>query len=182
MMPELAPLLAKGQALVDAITFDENGAMVAGEWRGGNGGMVSRSTIMAADALRAELLAWQPARRAAKTGLSRTVLAELGVKLDRALVAERAALVFAETPENPDGTDEGQRAFEAASRRTRAVAEQIAAIPAVTLDDLRVKAKAFAWAQDLARMHPESLQCRLTHGLVDPLLDGTIPAPPAITE
>lgn len=57
-------LLAKAQALVDAITFDENGAMIAGEWRGGNGGMVSRPTIVAADALRTELLAWKAGRDA----------------------------------------------------------------------------------------------------------------------
>ena len=66
-MADLTPgtvtaLLAKAQALVDAVTFDENGTMVAGIWMGGNGGMVSRSTIVATDALRAELLVWKGGR------------------------------------------------------------------------------------------------------------------------
>ena len=51
-------LVAKAHALVDAVTFDENGAMVAGQWVGGNGGMISRQTIIAAHALRLELSGW----------------------------------------------------------------------------------------------------------------------------
>jgi len=44
-----------GKALVDAITFDESGAMVAGKYQGGNGGLISRQTIIKADQLRRAL-------------------------------------------------------------------------------------------------------------------------------
>lgn len=49
MTPELR---RKIQALIDAIDFDNNGAMVAGQWVGGNGGQLSRETIKRVDALR----------------------------------------------------------------------------------------------------------------------------------
>ena len=45
-------LIEGSQALVDAISFDMNGAMIAGRWQGGNGGMISRETLIKADALR----------------------------------------------------------------------------------------------------------------------------------
>lgn len=56
---ELNALRAKAKALVDAVGFDDNGAMVAGRWIGGNGGLLSRETIAAADALRGELDRWK---------------------------------------------------------------------------------------------------------------------------
>jgi len=64
-------LLAKAQALVDAVGFDDNGAIVAGQYVGGNGGLLSRETLKAADALRIELAVWRHSRttsRADKTG------------------------------------------------------------------------------------------------------------------
>lgn len=48
-------LRARIQALIDAIDFDNNGAMIASEYRGGNGGLISRNTIRAVDALRRAL-------------------------------------------------------------------------------------------------------------------------------
>ena len=47
-----ARLIEDSQALVDAISFDMNGAMIAGRWQGGNGGLISRETLIKADALR----------------------------------------------------------------------------------------------------------------------------------
>ena len=45
--------LAKAaQALLDAVTFDDCGALIAGKYQGGNGGMISRETTRKADALR----------------------------------------------------------------------------------------------------------------------------------
>ncbi len=41
-----------GKALVDAITFDESGTMIAGKYQGGNGGLISRSTTAKADHFR----------------------------------------------------------------------------------------------------------------------------------
>lgn len=41
-----------GKALVDAITFDDSGAMIAGKYQGGNGGLISRETVVKADMLR----------------------------------------------------------------------------------------------------------------------------------
>jgi len=55
----LADLIAKAKALVDAVSLDDTGRLVAGRWVGGNGGLLSRSTLQAADALRAELELWK---------------------------------------------------------------------------------------------------------------------------
>lgn len=52
MTPDLR---AKIQALIDAIDFDNNGSMVAGQWVGGHGGLISRETIRAVDRLRRAL-------------------------------------------------------------------------------------------------------------------------------
>jgi len=35
--------------LVDAVNFDVNGAMIGNQWRGGNGGLVSRETLIKVD-------------------------------------------------------------------------------------------------------------------------------------
>lgn len=48
-------LAIKARALLDAVDFDNNGAMVAGHLVGGNGGLISRDTIKAADELRKAL-------------------------------------------------------------------------------------------------------------------------------
>lgn len=45
----------KAKALLDAVEFDNNGAMVAGKLVGGNGGLISHVTIRAADDLRKTL-------------------------------------------------------------------------------------------------------------------------------
>lgn len=45
-------LHAKALALLNAVDFDNNGRVVAGNYRGGNGGLISRETIVAADELR----------------------------------------------------------------------------------------------------------------------------------
>ncbi len=47
--------LDAAQSLLNSVDFDNNGAMIAGEWRGGNGGLVSRETTIAADRLRKAL-------------------------------------------------------------------------------------------------------------------------------
>lgn len=48
-------LCTAAKELVDAISFDDNGMMVAGKWMGGNGGLLSRQTIEEADAVRRAL-------------------------------------------------------------------------------------------------------------------------------
>lgn len=50
-------LREKAQALVDSVSFDDNGALIAGKWMGGHGGLISDETRKAADALRRELAA-----------------------------------------------------------------------------------------------------------------------------
>ena len=49
------PALARAQALLKAVDFDNFGTMVAGKFVGGNGGLISRETIKAADELRKAL-------------------------------------------------------------------------------------------------------------------------------
>ncbi|WP_417585065.1 hypothetical protein [Pelagibacterium sp.] len=48
-------LSTKAKALLDAVDFDNHGRMVAGKFVGGNGGLISRDTIQAADELRKAL-------------------------------------------------------------------------------------------------------------------------------
>jgi hypothetical protein len=48
-------LITKAKALLDSVDFDNNGAMVGGLLQGGNGGLISRETIKAADELRKAL-------------------------------------------------------------------------------------------------------------------------------
>lgn len=48
-------LCTAARELVDAISFDDSGMMVAGKWMGGNGGLLSRETIQKADAVRRAL-------------------------------------------------------------------------------------------------------------------------------
>lgn len=48
-------LRRKIQAVLDAVQRDDSGALIAGQWVGGNGGQLSRETIRATDALRLAL-------------------------------------------------------------------------------------------------------------------------------
>ncbi|MDR3475849.1 MAG: hypothetical protein P4M09_29740 [Devosia sp.] len=59
---EVAALLRRHRELLDlaaalaaSISFDDGGALVGREWRGGNGGLMSRETIKGADLLRAKV-------------------------------------------------------------------------------------------------------------------------------
>lgn len=51
----IGELIRTAREVVDALSFDENGAMIAGKWMGGNGGLISRETATKADALRRAL-------------------------------------------------------------------------------------------------------------------------------
>jgi len=57
-------LMHRAKALVDAVSFDNSGAMIAGQWQGGNGGLISRETIKVADELRREIEALEAQARA----------------------------------------------------------------------------------------------------------------------
>ena len=48
-------LAKKAKALVDAVTVDDSGQLIGTVWVGGNGGLISKETIVAADELRKEL-------------------------------------------------------------------------------------------------------------------------------
>jgi hypothetical protein len=48
-------LRREAKGLVDGITEDECGSLVGGQWMGGHGGLLSRSTIAKADAVRTTL-------------------------------------------------------------------------------------------------------------------------------
>jgi hypothetical protein len=52
MSDDLASILKAGKVLVDAVSFDDCGALIGGRFMGGNGGLISRQTIEKADALR----------------------------------------------------------------------------------------------------------------------------------
>lgn len=52
---DLDRLRKQARALVDALTEDECGAMVGGQWMGGHGGLLSRNTLSIADNLRRTL-------------------------------------------------------------------------------------------------------------------------------
>lgn len=56
-----ADLAMAAKALLDAVTFDDCGMMIAGKFQGGNGGLISRETIQKADALRRVLNREEPA-------------------------------------------------------------------------------------------------------------------------
>ncbi len=53
---ETEELRKKAKALVDAVTLDDSGMLIGQVWVGGNGGLLSRDTIKAADELRKVLL------------------------------------------------------------------------------------------------------------------------------
>jgi hypothetical protein len=54
-MSDLADILRKAKALIDCVTFDDCGQVIGTHLVGGNGGLLSRETIKAADALRQAL-------------------------------------------------------------------------------------------------------------------------------
>lgn len=51
----LRQIEVRARALLECVDFDNNGAMVGGQWMGGHGGLHSQETIKAADALRLAL-------------------------------------------------------------------------------------------------------------------------------
>lgn len=53
----MSTITLKAKALLEAVDFDQHGRMVAGKYVGGNGGLISRETMEAADALRKALAA-----------------------------------------------------------------------------------------------------------------------------
>ncbi len=59
-------LISLSKALVDAVAFDDCGRIIGGQLVGGNGGLLSRETIKAADRLRLAL-SEHAASRAAKS-------------------------------------------------------------------------------------------------------------------
>ena len=52
----MSTVTIKAKALLDAVDFDQHGRIVAGKYVGGNGGLISRETMEAADALRKVLV------------------------------------------------------------------------------------------------------------------------------
>lgn len=59
MADTLQMVLNTAREFVDAVAFDDCGAVVAGQLVGGNGGLCSRETIKKADALRLALDAYR---------------------------------------------------------------------------------------------------------------------------
>lgn len=55
MSDATAEALRKAKALMKSVDFDNSGAMVGGQLQGGNGGLISRETIKAADEMRKAL-------------------------------------------------------------------------------------------------------------------------------
>lgn len=54
-MSDLQDILRKARALVDCVAFDDCGQVIGTQLVGGNGGLLSRETIKAADTLRLAL-------------------------------------------------------------------------------------------------------------------------------
>lgn len=52
-------IIEAGERLIDALTYDDSGF----QGKGGNGGLISRETIRAADELRLAIAAWKRGRR-----------------------------------------------------------------------------------------------------------------------
>jgi hypothetical protein len=55
----LAELIRHAERLADCVNFDDNGAIVAGQLVGGNGGLVSPDTRRAVDAFTRSLAVWK---------------------------------------------------------------------------------------------------------------------------
>ena len=58
-MDEVRRLIVASKNLVDAISFDENGVMIGGQWKGGNGGLISRETNIQIDEVRRAIAAME---------------------------------------------------------------------------------------------------------------------------
>lgn len=54
-LAEIEAFVAETRDLVEKVTFDESGRIVAGHWVGGNGGLLQRETLAATDVLRRRL-------------------------------------------------------------------------------------------------------------------------------
>ena len=54
-LADLQAFVAETRDLVEKVTFDESGRLIAGQWVGGNGGLLHRDTLIAADVLRRRL-------------------------------------------------------------------------------------------------------------------------------
>lgn len=52
-------LIRVAKDLVDSVSFDDNGKMIAGKWVSGNGGLLSAETRQKADAVRRALSAFE---------------------------------------------------------------------------------------------------------------------------
>lgn len=61
---EIEAAIEQAQKVVDAVTFDDSGSMVAGVWKGGNGGLLSRETLVEVDLLRRMLIGLKTRKRA----------------------------------------------------------------------------------------------------------------------
>lgn len=57
-------VIERARMLLERVLFDERGTMVAGKNVGGNGGLLSRETIIAAEQLHRALDAYDAARKA----------------------------------------------------------------------------------------------------------------------
>jgi hypothetical protein len=66
---EIAAALDQAQKVVDAVTFDDSGSMVAGVWKGGNGGLLSRETLQEVDLLRRMLIGLMARQPPVKRGV-----------------------------------------------------------------------------------------------------------------
>ncbi len=51
----MSSLANAARKLVDSISFDVNGALIGGQWRGGHGGLTSQETLKLGDGGRREL-------------------------------------------------------------------------------------------------------------------------------
>lgn len=60
MTDQILDIRKRAKALVDAVQKDDCGMMIGQEWVGGNGGLLSRETLKAADDLRLSLAAPRP--------------------------------------------------------------------------------------------------------------------------
>ena len=58
----LSVLMKDAQAVVEAVTIDDSGQMIGQIWQGGNGGLLSHTTIRAVDKLRSTLAAIKTAK------------------------------------------------------------------------------------------------------------------------
>jgi len=63
--PDCAAALDQAQKVVDAVTFDDSGSLIAGVWKGGNGGLLSRETLVEVDLLRRMLIGLKARKRPA---------------------------------------------------------------------------------------------------------------------